>query len=111
MGDVQVAFGILSHYFMQRFSYLLQHTFPFSIFIESFLQVFGCSLGPRSFNNLERLLTCKQTFLPITFDGIELILMTAIAPTTYLGSWALVVSIIVDRFMVYQCPYFLEALT
>jgi hypothetical protein len=68
-------------------------------------------LGPKSFNNLEGLLVREQTFLLITFNGFELILMTVIIPTTYLRSWALVVSIIVDRFMVYQCPFLLEALT
>jgi hypothetical protein len=52
MGDVQVAFGILTHCFVQRPSYLLQCTHSFSTFIESLssfdsslLQVFGCFLG------------------------------------------------------------------
>ncbi len=48
MGDVQVAFGILTHSFMQRPSYILQCTHSFSTFMESFssfdsffFQVFG----------------------------------------------------------------------
>jgi hypothetical protein len=85
MDDVQVAFGILSHCFMQRPSYFLQCTPP-STFIEFFtsfdffLQMFECFLNLGSFDNLEELLTCRQTFFPIIFDYIEFILMTAIAP-------------------------------
>jgi hypothetical protein len=103
---------------MQRPSYLLQSTFPFSTFIEtflffdsSFLQVFGHLLGPRSFDNLEGFLARKQAYFPITFDGIGIILMATIAPITYLRSWAFVVSIIVVRFMVNQRPFLFEALT
>jgi hypothetical protein len=36
---------------------------------------------------------------------------STIALTTYLGSWALVISVIAIRFMVDQCPFLLEALT
>jgi len=43
MGDVQVAFGILTHCFMQQSSYHLQCTPPSSIFIE-FLTSFDSSL-------------------------------------------------------------------
>jgi hypothetical protein len=66
MGDVQVTLRILTHYFVQQLSYFLQCTLPFSTFIESFtffysffFQVFGCLLGPRSFDNPEGPLACK----------------------------------------------------
>jgi hypothetical protein len=72
--------------------------------------MFGCLLGPRSFDNPERPLAHKQAFFPITFDGIGLILMTTIVPTTYLGNWAFITSIIVVRFIVDQCPFLLKAL-
>jgi hypothetical protein len=72
--------------------------------------MFGCFLGPRSFDNPKRPLTHKQIFFPIIFGGIRFILMTTIALTTYLRSWALVTSIIAIRFMVDQCFFFLEAL-
>jgi len=102
MGDVQVAFGILTHYFMQRPSYLLQCTSPSFTFTFDFslLQVFGCLLSPRSFDNPKRPLTHKQIFFPMTFGGIKLIPMTTITPTTYLGNWAFITSIIDVRFMV-----------
>jgi hypothetical protein len=67
-------------------------------------------LGLRSFDNPKGPLALKQVFLPITFDGIELISIATITPTTYLGSWALVASIMVVRFMVDQHPFLLEAL-
>ncbi len=118
MGDVQVALKIWTHYFMQRSSYLLRCTPPFSTFIKSFisfdssfLQVFGCYLGPNFFNSLEGPLACKQIFFLITFGGVKFLLTTTIAPTTYFRSWAFVVSIIVVQFMVNQHPFLLEALT
>jgi hypothetical protein len=117
MGDVQVAFGILICCFMQRPSYLLQCTPSSSTFIKSFIsfysslhKVFGCFLGPGSFDSHERFLIHKQTPLPITFSGIELISTFTIARTSYLRNWALVASVIVVRFMVDQWPFFLEAL-
>jgi hypothetical protein len=58
MGDVQITFGILIHYFLQWPLYLLQFTPPSSTFIKSFisfdsnlLQVFGHLLGRRSFDS------------------------------------------------------------
>jgi hypothetical protein len=72
--------------------------------------MFGRLLGPRSFDNLEGPLASKQTSFPITFGSIKLIPMATIALATYLGSWALVISIIIARFMVDQCPFLLEAL-
>jgi hypothetical protein len=72
--------------------------------------MFGCLLGLGSFESPERPLTHKQASLPITFGGVRLILTSTITPTTYLNSWAFVVSIIATRFMVDQCHFFLEAL-
>jgi hypothetical protein len=72
--------------------------------------VFGHLLGPTSFDSLKRPLNCKQAFLPITFGGIGFIPTTIIALTTYLGNWALVVSIIIVKFMVDQCFFLLKAL-
>jgi hypothetical protein len=90
MGDVLLAFGILTYYFIQRPSYFLRFTPPSSTFIESFtsfdsslLQVFGCLLGPRSFSNLDEILAYKQVSLLITFGGIGCISTTIITPTTY----------------------------
>jgi len=51
-----------------------------------------------------------HTSFPITFGGVKLISTSTITPTTYLKSWALVVSIIIARFMIDQCPFLLEAL-
>jgi hypothetical protein len=56
-------------------------------------------------------LTYKHVSLPITFGGIELILIVTIFLTTYLKSWVFVVSIITVRFMVDQCPFLFKALT
>jgi hypothetical protein len=103
---------------MQQPSYLLRCTPPISNFMESLisfdyslLQVFGCLLGLRSFDNPKGCLVHKQASLPITFGGIKFILTTTMIPTTYLWSWALVASIIVVRFMVDQRPFLFEALT
>jgi hypothetical protein len=57
--------------------------------------MFGCLLGPRSFDSPEGPLAHKQASLPITFGGIEVISTSTIAPTIYLGSWAFFISIIV----------------
>jgi hypothetical protein len=72
--------------------------------------MFGCLLGLRSFDSLEGLLARKQASVPITFDGVEFVSTSTVAPTTYLGSWALVISIIAVRFMVDQHPFLFEAL-
>jgi len=73
-------------------------------------KVFGPLLGPRSFDNIERPLAHKQASFPIIFKGVGFISTSIIAPTTYLGNWALVASVIDARFMVDQCLLFLEAL-
>jgi hypothetical protein len=118
MGDVHVAFGIKIHCFMQRPSYILQCTPPSSIFTKSLisfdfslLQMFGCILGPWSFDSLKRPRVCKQTSFLITFSGVEFILTSTIAPTTYLGNWTFVISVIAIRCMLDQHPFLLEALT
>jgi len=72
--------------------------------------VFGCFSGLGYFDSTKRPLARKQASLPITFDGIGLISASTIAPTTYLGSWVLVVSVIITRFMVDQCPFLLKVL-
>jgi hypothetical protein len=67
-------------------------------------------LGARSFDNQKGPLACKQASLPIAFNGIGFIPISTITPTTYLKSWAIIVSIITIRFMVDQCFFPLEAL-
>jgi hypothetical protein len=62
--------------------------------------MFGCLLGPRSLDSLEGLLARQQASFPIIFGGVRLISTSTITLTTYLGSWALVILIIVVRFMV-----------
>jgi hypothetical protein len=57
-------------------------------------EVFQRLLGPTSFDSFKGHLDCKQAFLPITFSGIRTVPTTTIALTTYLRSWALIVSII-----------------
>jgi hypothetical protein len=117
MGDVQVAFGILTHYFVQRPSYPLRCILPSSTYIESiisfdfsFLQNFGHLLGPRSFDSPKGPLVCKQVSFLIIFGGIKLLSIVTIAPTTYLRSWALVTAMITIRFIIDQYPFLLEAL-
>jgi hypothetical protein len=97
--------------------YFLQCTLLSSTFIEflisfhfSFFQIFECLLSPKSFDSLEGPLAHKQTFLLITFGGLEIISITTIALIPYLGSWAFVVSIVVARFMVDEDPFLFEAL-
>jgi hypothetical protein len=116
MGDVQVAFAILTCCFMQRPSYLLWCTPPSSIFIKPFIsfdspfhKMFRHLLGPRSFDSHEGPLTHKQTSFLITFGGFGLISTSTITPTTYLRNWAFVALIIATRFMVDQHPFLLEA--
>jgi hypothetical protein len=77
MTNVQVAFGIFIHCFMQCPSYFLKYTLPSSTFIESFIsfyssffQMFGCFLGPRSLDSPKGPLACEQAFLQIAFGGI-----------------------------------------
>ncbi len=118
LGDVQVAFGILIHWYVQHPSYLLRCTSPSPTFINSIIsfdfssfQVFGRLLGPRFFNNLERPLAYKQTSFPIIIGGINLILIATINPTTYLRNWALITLIIMTRFMFDQHPFLFKALT
>jgi hypothetical protein len=72
--------------------------------------MFGCLLGPRSFDSLKGLIACKQTFFQITLGGITLISTSTITMTTYLWSWAFVALILNVIFMFNQRPFLLEAL-
>ncbi len=67
-------------------------------------------LGLESFDSLVGPLTCKQTFLWITFNYIDLISITPIALTTYLRSWALVALIIIARYIVDHFSFLFEPL-
>jgi hypothetical protein len=107
MDDVHIAFGIITHCFVQQLWFHLWCTPPSFIFIEfftsfdsSFFLIFGCLLGPRSFDNLEGPLTCIQAYFSMTFNGIKFIPMDTIAPTTYLRNSALVALIISTRFII-----------
>jgi hypothetical protein len=102
---------------MQQPLYLLHCTPPFPTFINSLvsfysslLQMFRHFLGLRSFDSLERLLTCKQALNPIILGGIGFIPTSTFAPTTYLRSWTFVASIITIRFMVDKHSSFLKVL-
>jgi hypothetical protein len=66
-------------------------------------------LGLESYNNPKGPLACKQTSFLIAFNGIELIPIATITPTTYLRNWAFVIPIVAIRFMNDQCPFLLEA--
>ncbi len=102
---------------MQWPLYLLHCTPPSPNFINSlvsfhssFLQMFRHLIGARSFDNLEELLARKQASLPVTLGGIGFIPTSTITPTTHLGNWAFVASIIIAKFMVDQHPFFLKIL-
>ncbi len=93
MGDVWVAFGILTRCFVQHSSYFLGCTPPSSTFIKFFIyfdsslhKVFRCFLGLGFFDSPKGPLAFKQISLPITFDGIKLISTSTITPVSYLGS-------------------------
>jgi hypothetical protein len=93
MGDVQIAFGILIHCFVQHPSYLLWCTPPSSTFTDSLisfdfslLQMFGLIFGLGSIDSPEGPLTCKQASFSIIFNGVRFILASTIAPMAYLGS-------------------------
>jgi hypothetical protein len=118
LDNVQIVFGILTHCFMQRPSYLLCCTPLFFTFIDSFysfdssfFQVFRWLLHLRSFYSLERTLAHKQASFPIVLGSIKFLTTITIAPTIYLGEWALIVSIIIVRLMVNQHPFLFETLT
>ncbi len=90
LGDVQIAFGILTHCYAEQPSYLLHCTPPSPTFINSLVsfdsshfRMFGCLLAPRSFDSPKALLAHKQVSLPITLGGIGFIPTSTIAPTTY----------------------------
>jgi hypothetical protein len=118
LNNVQVTFGILIHWFMQWPLYLLRYKLLFSTFIDSLvsfdsslLQMFGCLLGPWSFNSPKGPLVRKHVSFLIIFDGIGLIPIATITPTTCLRNWAFVTSIIVAKFFIDQQPFFFETLT
>jgi len=105
------------YYFVQWPLYILRCTPLFSTFIKfivsfdsSFLHTFEHLLSLWSFDSPKGHFTHKQVSIPIAFNDIELVSIGTIASTTYLGSWALVASIIVIRFTFDQRSFFLEAL-
>ncbi len=83
----------------------------FISFDSSFHKMFGRLLGLGSFDNPKGPLAHKQASFPITFGDVEFILTSTITSITYLGNWALIVLVIVARFMVDQCFFIFEALT
>jgi hypothetical protein len=107
LGNVQVTFGIIIHCFAQHSLYLLHYTPPSSTFIDSLVsfdfslfQMFGCLLGPMSFDSFEGPLVHKHAYSLIIFNGIKFILTTTITPTISLKNYAFLASIIVVRFIV-----------
>lgn len=91
---VQVAFGILTHCFVQWPLHILCFLPPSSTFIESlpsfdsfFYQMFRCILGLRSFNDLNEPLNHKQASLLLTDKRIGLVIyIVTIALEVYLGN-------------------------
>jgi hypothetical protein len=65
----------------------------------AWVQVFGCLLGLGSYDNPNEILIHKHTSFTTSFWGISFISATSTAPTTYVGSWALVVSTIDLQFL------------
>jgi hypothetical protein len=66
-------------------------------------------LGLKSFDSPKRPLAHKQVFFSIIFGGVRFISITTITPTTYLGSWALVISIIIVTYLwLINAPSFLK---
>jgi hypothetical protein len=51
----------------------------------------------------------RHVRLPISNGGIGLILVGTIVLVAFLGSWALVVLVIIFRFLLDSCPLLLEA--
>jgi hypothetical protein len=73
--------------------------------------MFGRFLGQRSYDNPKIFITHKPSSLSITFNGVGFISISTIISITYLGSWAFVILIITNRFMVDQHPFLLKVLT
>jgi hypothetical protein len=73
--------------------------------------MFGCFLGPRSFDSPKGPLVHKEAYLLIAFGGIKFIQTTTIIVITYLGNWDLGASIIIVMFMADQHPFLFEVLT
>ncbi len=65
----------------------------------AWVQVFGRLQGLGSYDNPSEILIHKHTSFTTSFWGISLISATSTAPTTYVGSWALVVSTIDFQFL------------
>ncbi len=116
LGDVQVAFGFQliascnSHRIYTLHTFFHLHKFLY-FFYSSLFQIFRHLLGLGSFDSLKGSLACKHACFPIAFSGIRLIPIATIALATYLKNWAHVVSIIIVKFIVNQCPFLLKALT
>jgi hypothetical protein len=115
MDDVQIAFGIPNSLFhVTTIIFFMMHTFHLHLhWVHYYFWLFlplnvWCFLGLRFFDSLERLSTHKQDSLPITFGAMELILTITIAPTTYLGSWVIIISVIDVRFWLINVLSFLK---
>jgi hypothetical protein len=74
------------------------------------MEVFERFLGPSSLECLEAPFVPWHVVLLIYSGGIRLISSKVIVPFTYLRSWALVIIVIVSRFLLDSCPFLLEAI-
>jgi hypothetical protein len=113
LGDVQVAFGILSGCFVQRLSYLfcmfmllLNFWHQLASFNSICMQVFERLLGPWFLKCLVAPLVCQKVSLPIFNGGIGLIFTETIISIAYLGSWMLVVLVIASKFLLDSRPFY-----
>jgi hypothetical protein len=104
--DLQVALALLTRVFVQRPSYLMRTVAPSPEFLEQLLGfdglVRGCLeslLGPDAFAGEAGELARRQVTLPTSLGGLGVRNLAAIAPAAFLGGWALIGSLVAQRFI------------
>jgi hypothetical protein len=104
--DLQVASTLHTRVFVQRPSYLMRTVTPFPEFLEQLrgfdglvLRCLESLLGPDAFAGEAGELTRRRVTLPTPLGGLKVRSSAAIALAAFLGGWALIGSLVAQRFI------------
>ncbi len=90
--------------FLSHLDNISSFLFLLASFDKIFMQVCGDIMGPRSWESIQGPLMRCQAWLPISFGGIGLLSMEVCSPSTFLGSWILVVLYSCSKFCIFNRP-------
>jgi hypothetical protein len=116
--DLQVALALLTRVFVQRPSYLMRTVVPAPDFLAQLgefdaqiLQTLEELIGPGSFQGEAGELAWMQASLPTSLGGLGARSTARAAPAAFLGSWAVVGSLLGQRFLRSGLPFLVSVVS